>query len=279
MSNFIKWFIGGDNQYRPMLTCFDGDTTTAKILAGISLAVFFIFILIAHSWWRQEKIAPPGIATTALCIKKWIFIFAAFSGFGLTALQIAWPLYRVKIIVMIPLVYLSCRFLFSGGFKDVYSSMTVAAEDHTALKTMRETLDNMPYMAWTADKDGSVNWFNRQWYEYTGTTFEQMKGWGWQTVHDPKELPRILAKWQACVALGTPFEDTFPLRGENGRYRWFLTRVTSKKDASGNVLCWYGANTDVDHMHRGQIQSEDLLRDLTDRMNAKERRVECPKEI
>ena len=273
MSNVFKWFIGGEHQYKPMLTCFDGDTTTAKILAGISLSVFVIFILIAHSWWRDEKIAPPGDATKTLRTKKWIFILAAFAGFGLTALQMLWPLYRIKIIVMIPLVYLSGRFLISGGFKNVYVAMAKVAEDDNAPVELRKILDNLPIMAWTARADGYINFYNARWYDYTGTTLKEMEGWGWQRCHHPDELPKVMAMWQKCIATGTPFEMTFPLKSADGIYRWFLTRCMPTKDASGKVLRWYGSNTDADHLYRNRLQSNILL-EINDRLNALQSRAE-----
>jgi signal transduction histidine kinase len=73
-----------------------------------------------------------------------------------------------------------------------------------------------------------------------------MAGWGWQSVHDPAVLPDVVARWQASIASGSPFEMTFPLRGADGRFRRFLTRVTPLTDAEGRVLRWFGTNTDVE---------------------------------
>ena len=67
------------------------------------------------------------------------------------------------------------------------------------------------------NSDGHVLWYNQRWYDYTGTNFEQMQGWGWQAVHDPKVLPRVLELWKRSLATGTPFEMEFPLRGVDGR--------------------------------------------------------------
>ena len=68
-----------------------------------------------------------------------------------------------------------------------------------------------------ANGDGYITWYNRRWYEYTGTTREQMEGWGWQSVHDPEVLPQVLERWRASIAAGEPFEMEFPLRGADGR--------------------------------------------------------------
>ena len=103
----------------------------------------------------------------------------------------------------------------------------------------------VPQLVWMAHPDGSIFWFNRGWYEYTGTTPDQMLGWGWQSVHDPAMLPQVLERWKQCLASGEGFEMTFPLRGADGKFRPFLTRVTPIRDAAGHITRWFGTNTDV----------------------------------
>ncbi len=93
--------------------------------------------------------------------------------------------------------------------------------------------------------DGHIFWYNNRWYEYTGKTAEQMEGWGWQSVHDPAELPRVMHMWQASIVSGKPFDMTFPLRGADGVFRDFLTRTIAVKDDHGRVLRWFGTSTDV----------------------------------
>jgi PAS domain S-box-containing protein len=109
----------------------------------------------------------------------------------------------------------------------------------------RTLADSIPHLAWWADEGGNIVWYNQRWYEYTGTTPEQMRGWGWQSVHDPDMLPQVLERWNDCLASGEAFEMEFPLRGADGRYRWFLTRIMPLRDSTGKVLRWFGTNTDV----------------------------------
>ena len=80
----------------------------------------------------------------------------------------------------------------------------------------RTMADSIPQLAWMTRPDGHFEWYNRRWYEYTGSTFEEMEGWGWRAVHDPSELPRVMDKWKAALAAGEPWEDTFPLRRHDG---------------------------------------------------------------
>ena len=124
----------------------------------------------------------------------------------------------------------------------------------------RTMADAIPQLAWIARPDGWIYWYNRRWYEYTGTTPAAMEGWGWRSVHDPQVLPAALERWQESIANGEPFDMVLPLRGADGLFRSFLTKVMPLKDDEGNVLHWFGTNTDI----TAQLQTEESLR-LADR--------------
>jgi PAS domain S-box-containing protein len=147
---------------------------------------------------------------------------------------------------------------------------TEREQDITALKISEarfHTLaDAMPQLVWTAHPDGAIHWYNQGWYRYTGTTPEQMEGWGWQSVHDPEVLPSVINRWQACIATGEPFEMTFPLRGADGLFRPFLTRIIPQKDDQGRVIQWYGTNTDVDELRRAEEKQALLLNEMDHRV-------------
>lgn len=121
----------------------------------------------------------------------------------------------------------------------------------------RTLADAIPQLCWMANGDGWIFWYNRRWYEYTGTTPEQMAGWGWQSVHDPQALPEVMERWQGSIATGEPFDMVFPLRGADGVFRPFLTRVIPVRDAEGRVTRWFGTNTDITE----QREREELLRE------------------
>ena len=100
---------------------------------------------------------------------------------------------------------------------------TQSEELHAATETLREsesqfrTMANaIPQLAWIADPDGHISWYNERWYSYTGTTPEQMEGWGWQSVHDPEVLVKVLGQWKASLATGEMFDMEYPLLGADG---------------------------------------------------------------
>jgi PAS domain S-box-containing protein len=116
----------------------------------------------------------------------------------------------------------------------------------------RTLADSIPNLAWWANGDGYITWYNRRWYEYTGTTPEQMEGWGWQSVHDPEVLPKVLERWKTSIDTGEPFDMEFPLRGADGIFRPFLTRIMPVKDSAGVVVRWFGTNTDVSALKQAE---------------------------
>jgi PAS domain S-box-containing protein len=124
----------------------------------------------------------------------------------------------------------------------------------------RTMADAIPQLAWIAGSDGYIYWYNERWYEYTGTTPAEMEGWGWQSVHDPEVLPTVLARWRESIASGEPFDMEFPLRGADGVFRAFLTRVMPLKDGDGRVLQWFGTNTDVSERKRAEEAAEEQRR-------------------
>jgi PAS domain S-box-containing protein len=128
----------------------------------------------------------------------------------------------------------------------------------------RELTDNISQFAWTADADGWIYWYNKRWHDYAGTTLEDMQGWGWQKVHHPDHVDRVVQRIRQSFETGTPWEDTFPLRSKDGNYRWFLSRALPIRNEAGDVIRWFGTNTDVTE----QIEAENALRVSVERQTA-----------
>ncbi len=143
-------------------------------------------------------------------------------------------------------------------------------EKEAALRKSEEQFrlmaNNIPTLCWMAAADGYIYWYNSQWYEYTGTTPEQMEGWGWHSVHDPKILPEVSERWQASIAKGERFEMTFPLKKHDGTFHPFLTRITPLKDEGGKVMQWFGTNTDITEQKNQEELLDKLVRKRTEEL-------------
>ena len=109
----------------------------------------------------------------------------------------------------------------------------------------RDLANNISQLAWMADATGWIFWYNQRWFDYTGTTLGEMADLGWKKVHHPDHRKRVMDKIIRCFETGEAWEDTFPLRGQDGQYRWFLSRAVPIRDSKGKVLRWFGTNTDI----------------------------------
>jgi len=139
----------------------------------------------------------------------------------------------------------------------------LAASEHALRESearFRELADNMSQFAWTADTEGKRNWYNKRWYDYSGTTFDEVQGFGWQKLHHPDHLERVARHIRESFKNNKPWEDTFPLRGRDGNFRWFLSRAQPIRDETGKVVRWFGTNTDITE----QLEAERALRDLNE---------------
>ncbi len=132
-----------------------------------------------------------------------------------------------------------------GTHTDITDQKRTAAELGETNEQFRAIADNIPQFAWTATTKGEIYWYNQRWFDYTGSTMEEMKGLGWMKVHHPDHLERVREGLAKRFSEGQPWEDTFPLRAADGSYRWFLSQAIPIRDENGVIRRWFGTNTDV----------------------------------
>jgi formate hydrogenlyase transcriptional activator len=132
---------------------------------------------------------------------------------------------------------------------------------------LQTVIDTVPSFLWTSFPDGSKEYLNKRWYEYTGLTQEQGKGWGWKVVVHPDDLDRLIREWLALLNDPKPGELETRIRRFDGEYRWFLIRVLPEFDNEGNVVRWLGSDTDIEDRKRAEaklLKDERELRRITD---------------
>jgi PAS domain S-box-containing protein len=134
---------------------------------------------------------------------------------------------------------------FVGTSADITDRKRAEAALHEEKQRFQTLADNIAQLAWMADADGRIFWYNRRWLDYTGQSSDSPPITAWRNAQHPEHIDRVVAKVTRCFANGEPWEDTFPLRGKDGEYRWFLSRALPIHDDHGNVVRWIGTNTDV----------------------------------
>src|SRR6266404_5120282 len=122
-------------------------------------------------------------------------------------------------------------------------------------------MDAIPKLAWSARPDGSAEFFNQRWLDYTGLSAKQALGSGWEVAIHPDDLPRILETLREALNSVKPYEVEGRFRRFDGEFRWFLLRGSPLRDRSGKVARWYGTNTDIEERKR----AEDALRKSEER--------------
>ena len=134
---------------------------------------------------------------------------------------------------------------------------------------LRMVIDTIPTMAWSALPDGCVDFLSQRWLDYTGLSTEQALNWGWKVAIHPDDLPGILEIFERAVKSGQPFEADGRFRRSDGEFRWFLFRASPLRAESGEVLKWYGTNTDLEDRKRAELallQAFEQIKSLKDQL-------------
>jgi PAS domain S-box-containing protein len=142
---------------------------------------------------------------------------------------------------------------------------------HESEHQFRTLANSIPQLAWMADAQGSIFWYNQRWYDFIGTLPEQMPTWGWRSVQHPEYADRVIQQLERSRKAEEPWEDTFPLLSKEGEYRWFLARAVPIRDSQGNLVRWFGTSTDIS----AQIAAEEQIRNLNSQLQERVAELEA----
>jgi|HubBroStandDraft_2_1064218.scaffolds.fasta_scaffold00136_7 PAS domain S-box-containing protein len=146
---------------------------------------------------------------------------------------------------------------FVGAVTDITATTQAVEALRRSEEHLREVIETIPAMAWTALPDGSIDFVSRSWLEYMDFSMEDWLGTGRQAAIHPDDIERTAQKWQAALATGEPYECEMRTRTASGSYRWCLSRAVPLRDESGKIVKWYAANTDIEDRKR----AEEVLRE------------------
>lgn len=135
--------------------------------------------------------------------------------------------------------------------------------NHSYTLVLSQIADAIPVLVWTAHQDGYTEYFNQNFYNYTGRTFDELKGDGWKAILHPLDLERCSERWKKAVALGEPYEIEYRLRKSNGIYRWHIGRAHPVRDENGNIRQWFGTCTDIDDQKQSQIMLQSVMDNIS----------------
>jgi len=152
-----------------------------------------------------------------------------------------------------------------GAADDIEDQKRAEEKVRQGARERQVVTDAIPALVWSTLPDGSSDFNNQRWLDYTGLSAEQAAGWGYVDVIHPEDYERRTPRWRAAFAAGEPMEDEARLRRADGQYRWFLHRAVPLRDEAGMIFKWVGTSTDIDDLKRaeGVLREQAGLLDLS----------------
>lgn len=138
-------------------------------------------------------------------------------------------------------------------------TLNCSNESHSSL---RRIIDTIPALAWCARPDGSMEFLNKQWHDYTGLSPSETAGWGFQAAFHPEDRNRGVERCRSLSSEMGPVECEIRLRRHDGVYRWFLIRIEPLRDEAGRIIKWYGTSTDIEALKQTEEKLREKERDL-----------------
>ncbi len=149
-----------------------------------------------------------------------------------------------------------------GVHTDVTDEKRVEAALRRSEESYRFLADTIPQLVWTTLADGYHEYYNRRWYEYTGLSYEETRGSGWNDVLHPDDKDRAWERWAHSLQTGDPYSIEYRFKRHDGEFRWFLGQALPFRDGDGQILRWFGTCTDIHDQKRAGEERERLIRDL-----------------
>jgi PAS domain S-box-containing protein len=137
-----------------------------------------------------------------------------------------------------------------------------------AERELNQIINTIPALAWSARPDGTAEFFNQQYLDFLGLSAEQASGWGWTAAVHPDDLNSLSVRWEHIMSSGETGEAEARMRDHDGEYRWFLYRASPMRDEQGNIVKWYGINTDIDDLKKAEAAQQSSERNLRQITNA-----------
>jgi PAS domain S-box-containing protein len=218
-----------------------------------------------EGWGWQDVHDPDALPAV---IARWTACIAAGEPFEMVfPLRGADAVFRPFLTRIAPMRDASGKVARWFGVNTEVGAQVRAEKAHAASEAKYDVLtEAMPQMVWSTLPDGYHDYYNRQWYEFTGVPLGSTDGEGWNGLFHPEDQDRAWARWRRSLASGEPYEIEYRLRHHSGVYRWTLGRALPVRDENGVITRWIGTCTDIDDAKRAADQNEILTQELSHRI-------------
>jgi PAS domain S-box-containing protein len=172
----------------------------------------------------------------------------------------------VALVIVFLLTPLTVTGLVRRARKLTEAALRAEVTAKQAERELRHAVNTIPALVWSTLPDGSLDFINQRWQEI-GLSLHDLRDSEWINVLHPDERREVADRWRIAVETGTPYENIERVRRANGEYRWFLSRAQPLRDELGNIVKWYGTDTDIEDQKRAEDalrESEQRFRDFTE---------------
>jgi diguanylate cyclase (GGDEF)-like protein/PAS domain S-box-containing protein len=249
---------------------YDPRITTLSI--AVAIIVSFVVLRLAFGVRDEKqvtgrKIISALVVGTAISLMHYTGMWAAsFRPTGITpdlAHSVGTSTIGILAISTSTLFVLAGAIAFSSfvRFIDLQRfDLNASRERELYFHTIAEAV---PEIIWTATPDGQDDYFNQRCFDFTGSTLEELRGAGWKTIVHPDDLDSCTSRWQNALRVGQPYEIEYRLRGKDGNFRWFLGRANPIRNATGEIIKWFGTCTDIENQKQNQQNLEGQIKERT----------------
>jgi diguanylate cyclase (GGDEF)-like protein/PAS domain S-box-containing protein len=232
-------------------------------IAISAVALRLVFLVRDEKWVSWRKVICALVMGSAIPLMHFTGMWAVSFHPSAVALDLSHAIGISTIGVVA--ISASSFFLLGGAIASSFldrlmamkGDLNTAPERELYFQTLAEAI---PEIIWTAAPDGSTDFCNRKWLEYSGLTAEQSRGAGRAMIIHPDDLDSSLSRWKNALQTGDPYDVEYRLRGKDGSYRWFLGRANPIRNTKGEIVKWFGSCTDVENQKQNQqILEEQIL--------------------
>lgn len=263
-------YIGMAAMRCPAVIVYDRRIVALSILLAIGvslLAMQLAFRLRDEKKTSVRKITGALVMGSAISLMHYTGMWAATFHTSAVAPDLirAFGISTIGIVAIGVSTFLVLAVAIASSFLDrsltsQKDDLSIARERELYFQTMAEAV---PEIIWTADPNGMDDFFNQKCLDYTGMTFEQLRGTEWTVIVHPDDLSVCAAKWKNALRSGEPYDVQYRLRGKDGSYRWFLCRANPIRNSAGEIVKWFGTCTDIEDQKQNQQVLEDQILERT----------------